>query len=41
MRKNIYLIRHSIKEKMYGENESNDSRQAIEEKEILSIEGEN
>lgn len=40
MRKNIYLIRHSIKEKMYGENESNDSKQIIEEKKILSIEGE-
>lgn len=40
MKKTIYLIRHSLKEKMYGENESNDSKQIKDEKRILSIEGE-
>lgn len=40
MGKTIYLIRHSLKEKMYGENESNDSTQIKDEKRILSIEGE-
>lgn len=40
MKKTIYLIRHSIKEKMYGNNESNDSNQVKDEKKILSIEGE-
>ena len=40
MKKTIYLIRHSIKEKMYGNNESNDSNQIKDEKRILSIEDE-
>ena len=40
MKKAIYLIRHLIKEKMYGNNESNDSNQIKDEKRILSIEGE-
>lgn len=40
MKKTIYLIRHSIKEKMYGNNESDDSNQIKDEKKILSIEGE-
>lgn len=40
MKKTIYLIRHSIKEKMYGDNESNDSNQVKDEKRILSIDGE-
>lgn len=36
----VYLIRHSIKEKNYNIVNSNDSEQTIDEKEILSIEGE-
>ena len=40
MKKTIYLIRHSIKEKLYGKNESNDSNQIKDEKRILSVEGE-
>jgi broad specificity phosphatase PhoE len=36
----VYLIRHSIKEKNYNIVNSNDSEQIIDEKEILSIEGE-
>ena len=36
----VYLIRHSIKEKNYNIVNSDDSEQTIDEKEILSIEGE-
>lgn len=36
----IYLIRHSIKEKNYGDIDSNDSFQIKNEKSILSCEGE-
>lgn len=36
----VYLIRHSIKEKNYNIVNSNDLEQVIDEKEILSIEGE-
>lgn len=36
----IYLIRHSIKEKNYGDIDSNDSFQIKNEKLILSCEGE-
>lgn len=38
--KTIYLIRHSNKEKNYGDFENNDSFQTINEKFILSCEGE-
>lgn len=40
MKKTIYLIRHSIKEKNYGYIDSNDSFQIKNEKLILSCEGE-
>ena len=40
MRKIIYLIRHSKKEKVYGDYESDDSNQIKNEKRILSVEGE-
>ena len=40
MKKTIYLIRHSIKEKNYGDIDSNDSFQIKNEKLILSCEGE-
>ena len=40
MRKIIYLIRHSKKEKVYGAYESDDSNQIKNEKRILSVEGE-
>lgn len=40
MRKTIYLIRHSIKETMYGEIDNADSNQIRDEKRILSLEGE-
>lgn len=36
----VYLIRHSIKDKNYGEFDSNDSFQIRNEKLILSTEGE-
>ena len=41
MKKTIYLIRHSIKENMYGEIDSDDTLQVQDEKRILSIKGEN
>ena len=36
----VYLIRHSIKEKNYGESDTFDSKQLKDEKRILSCEGE-
>ena len=36
----IYLIRHSIKDKNFGEMDNNDSMQLQDEKEFLSPEGE-